>query len=55
MILREIIIGARGTITQEEIAQIVISRFTRVEIIKSRLAFKTYRVVQNKMFDVLEI
>lgn len=48
--LKKVIIGPRNSAKPADIKTIIGSSIRGVEIIKSRLAFKSYRVVENKKF-----
>jgi hypothetical protein len=51
--LKEIIVGPRNKTKLKELRQIVSPNIKGVEIIKARLAFKSYRVVKNNQYKQL--
>lgn len=51
--LKEIIVGPRSETKLKELHQIISPYLTGVEIIKARLAFKSYSVVKNNQYKIL--
>jgi hypothetical protein len=53
--LREIIIGPRSKKAPQDIAGLVKPFANGVEIVKSRLAFKAYGVIRNKLYEIVKL
>jgi len=51
--LKEIVLGSRNTSTPNDLKNIIGVEIKGVKIIKSRLAFQSYKVVKNKKFKTL--
>ena len=47
--LREVIVGVRSSLTKAEVEDALQSDLKNVDVIKARLAFKSFRVIRNKM------
>jgi hypothetical protein len=50
--LRQVILGPRCTVTHEQIAEAVHHPNSQVQVISSRLAFNSFRVVRNKAIPI---
>lgn len=55
IIIKKVIIGARGEKVPKDIGKLIKPNYTGVEIIKSRLAFQSYQVIQNKQYKIVNI
>ena len=53
LLLKKVIIGPRNSAKPQDIKELIGTSFRGVEIIKSRLAFNSYRVVENKRYKIL--
>jgi hypothetical protein len=51
--LKKVIIGPRNSAKPQDIKDLIGTSFRGVKIIKSRLAFNSYRVVENKRYKIL--